>query len=110
MKHYLRLVAVVDDEVAELVLALPELVLHLRVLDLLPPEPLPLLRLPLGRRRDGGVSGRVSVPALGAALAAVEVVVKVGLLAEAAAAVGTHHLLAVVRHLGVRGQVPPRYY
>ena len=43
-------------------------------------------------------------------LAAVEVVVKVGLLAEAAAAVGTHHLLPVVRHLGVRGQVPSRYY
>ena len=42
-------------------------------------------------------------------LAAVEVVVKVGLLAEAAAAVGTHHLLAVVRHLGARGQVPPSY-
>ena len=51
--------------------------------------------------------GVLLVVPLGAALASVEVVVQVGLLAEAAPAVWTHHLLSVVGHLGVTGQIPP---
>ena len=100
-----RLVAVVYDQVAELLVTLPAgLLLHLGKPDLLlgvsPPEPAPLC-LPLDLHR-----GVRALAPLGAALAPVQVIVKVGLLAEAAPTVWTHDLLSVVSNFSVRRQVP----